>query len=269
MKTPSHLKTLLQLAALALLPTAASAHQPQSGDTFQDCADCPEMVVIPAGSFTMGSPKSESERSSVEGPRHEITLTKPFAAGIYEVTFAEWDACVAAGGCGGHRPNDRGWGRGDLPVGNVSWQDAQGYVDWLSGVTGHSYRLLSESEWEYAARAGTSGRYHWGSEMSPEKANYGEKVGQPSPVGSYPPNDFGLHDVHGNMWEWVGDCWNSGYAGAPADGSVWTAGNCAGRVLRGGSWINVPRNLRSAFRLRYDVESRLSYVGFRVARDLD
>ena len=212
------------------------------GKVFRDCPECPEMVVVPAGSFTMGSPSSEKGRYDGEGPQHRVTIPEPFAVGKYEVTFAEWDACVAAGGCYGHRLYDPGWGRGQRPVIVVSWEDAKAYVGWLSRKTGERYRLLSEAEWEYAARAGTRTRYHWGHSIGRNQANCDgcgsrwddEKT---APVGSFPANGFGLHDVHGNVWEWVEDCWHGSYAGAPTDGRAWaTGGDCERRVLRGGSW---------------------------------
>ena len=239
---------------------------------FRDCPECPEMVVVPAGSFMMGSPPGETGRTKHEGPRHRVTIPKPFAVGKYEVTFAEWDACVAAGGCRGHRREDQGWGRGRRPAINVNWDDAKAYVRWLSRKTGKQYRLLSEAEWEYAARAGKSTRYHWGDDIGRNRANCdlcGSRWddNQTAPVGSFPANAFGLHDAHGNVWEWVEDCWNPNYAGAPADGSAWRSGDCYSRVLRGGSWYDLPRFLRSANRNRSGVRS--DDFGFRVARTLD
>ena len=240
----------------------------QAGREFRDCAGCPEMVVVPSGSFMMGSPDSEEGRYDDEGPRHRVSISQPFAVGKYEVTFAEWDACVSDGGCGGYQPDDEGWGRGLRPVINVSWNDAKEYVRWLSGRTGHVYRLLSESEWEYAARAGTTGKYHFGSRITSGQANFGFNNGRPVPVGRYPANDFGLHDVHGNAWEWVEDCLNGSYAGAPTDGSAWTAGECQFRVLRGGSWNFEPWYLRSAVRDGGTVGIRNDGGGFRIARTL-
>ena len=250
------------------------------GKVFQDCGECPEMVVVPEGSFWMGSPSSEADRNEDEGPQHGVTILSAFAVGKYEVTFAEWDACVAAGGCGGHRPADRGWGRGRHPVTNVKWEDAKAYVGWLSRKTWERYRLLSEAEWEYAARAGTTGPFHFGSTISTDRANYngndtygsgrkGVYRKKTVSVGSFPANAFGLHDMHGNVWEWVEDCWHSGYAGAPTDGGAWTSG-CDGdrRVLRGGSWANAPKFLRSAYRVRSSAGNRNIHVGFRVARTL-
>ena len=254
----------------------------QPGKTLRDCEQCPEMVVVPAGSYMMGSPDGEEGRSSAEGPVHEVTIATPLAVGKYEVTFAEWDACVAAGGCT-YQPSDEGWGRGKRPVINVSWDDIQQYVKWLSGETGQAYRLLSEAEWEYVARAGTTTPFHTGETLSPAQANYKGKYtygsGQKGaykektvPVGSYAANGFGVYDVHGNVWEWVADCWNDSYAGAPSDGSAWTSGNTSGncslRVLRGGSWFLNPEYLRSASRSSYVTGSRFHVIGFRLARTL-
>ena len=248
-----------------------AARVPPVGSVFRDCAHCPEMIVVPSGRFTMSSPSSEEGRYDDEGPQHGVTIGSAFAVGVYEVTFAEWDACVSSGGCGGYRPDDWGMGRGQRPVINVSWEDAQSYVGWLSRETGKSYRLLSESEWEYVARAGTVTRYWWGNAIGVNRANCdgcgsrwdGERT---APVGSFTANAFGLHDVHGNVWEWVEDCWNDRYAGAPRDGSAWESGECSLRVLRGGSWVNGPRDLRAADRNWVDSGNRDNYVGFRVAR---
>ncbi len=243
------------------------------GETFRECDVCPEMVVVPAGNFMMGSPSHEEGRGSDEGPVRRVTITELFSVGVREVTFAEWDACASAGGCGGHRPDDEGWGRGNRPVVNVSWKDAQAYVDWLSRKTGAEYRLLSEAEWEYAARAGTTTRYFWGDDVGRNRANCsggscGDSWKFTAPVGSFAANGWGLHDMHGNVWEWVDDCWNGSYAGAPSDGSAWESGNCDRRDLRGGSWSNEPRILRSANRDGGGTGVRLNSVGFRVARTL-
>ena len=250
------------------------------GRKFRDCNDCPEMVVVPAGSFEMGSPSSEEGRSVDEGPKHRVSMAKPFAVGVHEVTFREWDACRRAGGCS-HDPGDRGWGRGERPAINVSWNDAKEYVRWLSRTTGADYRLPSESEWEYAARGGTTTPFHFGSTISPEQANYdgnytygsgrkGRYRKHTVPVGWFPENAFGLHDVHGNVREWVEDCWHRDYRGAPSDGRAWIRdGGCSYRVLRGGSWGNGPRLLRSAYRSGYGARVRNNINGFRVARTLD
>jgi len=178
---------------------------------FKECAECPLMVVIPAGEFTMGSPSAEQGAEK----EHRVTLAAPFAVSKMEVTFEEWDACVADGGCGGYRPDDQEWGRGKHPVINVSWQNGQAYVDWLRRKTGKPYRLLSEAEWEYAARAGTTTRYAHGETLSPQQANFDattdgsgpsdENRQRTVPVGSFPANRFGLHDMSGNVSEWVED----------------------------------------------------------------
>ena len=248
------------------------------GSRFRDCAGCPEMVVVPAGSFMMGSPASEEARDDNEGPRHRVTIAKPIAVGVYEVTFAEWDTCVRGGGCR-YRPDDEGWGRGQRPVINVSWEDAQQYVRWLSRQSRAKYRLLSEAEWEYVARAGTTTPFHYGRTISTNQANYNGKFtfgggrkgtyrGRTAPGGTFAPNAFGLYDVHDNVREWTHDCWNGSYRGAPADGSAWETGDCSRRVLRGGSWSSGPRVLRSANRSGIDSGYRFNNFGFRVARTL-
>jgi formylglycine-generating enzyme required for sulfatase activity len=224
---------------------------------FRDCRECPEMVLVPAGAAWLASGRN-------------VTIGAPFAVGKFEVTFAEWDACVAQGGCS-HRPYDGGWGRGRQPVINVNWDDAQQYVAWLSRKTGKSYRLLSEAEWEYAAQAG-SGR----EAVAAQGANQANCFGcgsrwggrQTAPVGSFAANAFGLHDMLGNVWEWTADCWNDNHAGAAADGSARQGGACSSRVLRGGSWSNVPEFTRSADRSGITTGSRGDDAGFRVARTL-
>ena len=247
---------------------------------FRDCAECPEMVVVPAGSFTMGSPPSEKGRGDDEGPQHPVTIPAPFAVGKYEVTFEEWDACVAGGGiCSGDWTSDKGWGRGQRPMIDVSWGDAKAYVAWLWWKTNRPYRLLTEAEWEYAARAGTTGPFHFGSTISTDQANYnggthgsgrkGVYRKKTVPVGSFPANKFGLHDMRGNVQEWVEDCWHSSYDGAPSDGSSWgSGGDCGVRVLRGGSWNRGPWYLRAADRFRNPTWSRIINFGFRIARTL-
>lgn len=231
------------------------------------------MVVIPAGSFTMGSPANEPGRDGDEGPQHPVSIPRPFAVGKFEVTFDQWDACVAGGGCAGYRPSDNGWGRGNRPAINVSWSDAKQYVEWLGRKTGKPYRLLSEAEWEYAARAGTVTSWSCGSSESCLTAagwHSGNAGGRTQAVGTKSANGFGLHDMHGNVWEWTEDCWHDSYAGAPADGSAWTSGgNCWSRVLRGGSWYLDPGYLRSASRYWDLTGGRGSYFGFRLARTLD
>ena len=253
----------------------------QAGERFRDCDDvCPEMVVVPAGTFMMGAPESEVGSGIDEHVVHAVSVPS-FAMGVYEVTFEEWDACVAGGGCGRYRPSDEGWGRGRRPVIGLSWDDARLYVEWLSSRTGERYRLPSESEWEYAARAGTTTPFHTGETITSDQANYDGRFLYPTgydpngvhreqtlPVGSFGANAWGLHDVHGNVDEWVEDCWNNSYVGAPADGSAWLTGECVLRVLRGGSWFYNPSNLRSANRGWLTTGDRDSDLGFRVARTL-
>ena len=234
------------------------------------------MVVVPAGSFLMGTPDTDEfryVRVDNEGPVHRVTIARPFAVGVYEVTFDEWDACASDGGCVGYRPYDDGWGRGRRPVIRVSWEDAKEYVRWLSRKTGEAYRLPSEAEWEYVARAGTTTRYWWGAEIGRNRANCrgcGSRwdYKQTAPVGSFSANAFGLYDVIGNVTEWVEDCWNGGYDGAPTDGSAWRSGNCYRAVDRGGSWGSSHEAISSAYRA--PLPTRISYnsVGFRVARTL-
>ncbi len=236
------------------------------GHEFTDGPSCPAMVVLPAGSFTMGSPQGEAGRDEDEGPQHDVTIARPFAVGKYQITFDEWNAAVANGGCE-TVPDDEGWGGGTRPVINVDWRQTQTYVSWLCQETGKDYRLLSEAEWEYAARAGSATAYFVGDTISETQANFNSEG--TVPVGSFPPNGFGLHDMHGNVFEWVDDCWNGSYDGAPTDGSAWTTGECDMRLLRGGSWFSSDRLLRSAERLRYLDEISRNYLGFRVARSLD
>jgi formylglycine-generating enzyme required for sulfatase activity len=250
-------------------------------DMFKECDKCPEMIVVPAGSFTMGSPLNEPERSLDEDPRHQVTIGNAFAVGKFAVTFDEWDACVTDGGCNGFRPSDEGWGRDRRPAIHVSWNDAKAYVAWLSRKTGKGYRLLSEAEREYVARAGTMTTFWWGSSITPRQANYdgnfaynkgakGEYRRKTLQVDSFEPNPWGLYQVHGNVWEWVEDCWHHDYRGAPVDGTAWTdaAGHCSYRVLRGGSWSYVPKLLRTAARGRGAAGFRSRLNGLRVARTL-
>ena len=246
-----------------------------TGHVFRDCKDCPEMVVVPAGSFMMGSPPNDNWRMKHDIPRHLVTIAAPFAVGRYEITFDEWDACVAAGGCGNYRPSDQGWGRGRRPVIHVSWHDAKAYTDWLSRKTGESYRLLSEAEWEYAARAGTTTRYSWGDKLGRNRANCKDcrsrrYNGQTAPVGSFPANRFGLHDVHGNVYEWVEDCVHESYRGAPSNGSAWiSGGECSMRIMRGGAWYAPYFTVLSFQRNWSKSGTRISDGrGFRVARTL-
>jgi formylglycine-generating enzyme required for sulfatase activity len=283
----------------------SDAHLP-IGAIFQDAPFAPEMVVVPAGTFIMGSgdgetpvemldgsrgdvlPKEEG-RDNHEGPQHEVTIPQPFAVGRYAVTFEEWDAAQGDAdwqrvtGLEPRTPDDEGWGRGKRPVINVSWNDSRAYAKWLSEETGKTYRLLSEAEWEYAARAGTTGPFSFDGPITTDKANYdgdysyagspkGEDRGRTVPVDSFQPNPWGLYQVHGNVWEWVEDCWNDSYSDKPdslkVSGSAWTAGNCDYRLLRGGSWGLNPQLLRSASRVWNFRVYRGNYIGFRLARTL-
>ena len=240
-----------------------------------------DMVSIPGGTFRMGDMNGGGDDD--ERPVHSVTVPA-FMLGKHEVTFAQWDACVADGGCGRYRPDDEGWGRGNRPVIHVSWDDIQLFIDWLNARTGGNFRLPTEAEWEYAARAGSSSTYHFGNSES-ELCRYGnhadtstdyswrnkscsDGVGKrTAKVGRYQPNSYGLYDMHGNVWEWAQDCWNDSYAGAPTDGSAWTSGDCSRRVIRGGSWYNEPRALRSADRSGHTRSNRNSNIGFRLAQD--
>jgi len=259
--------------------SAAQEHALKPMDAFKECGICPVMVVVPAGSFIMGSPADETNRETSEGPQHQVTFARQFAVGRFAVTFEEWDACVADGGCNGYRPKDEGWGRGRRPAINVSWDDAKAYVAWLSKKTGKTYRLLSEAEREYVTRAGTTTPFWWGTSIATSQANYdgagtygggpkGEVRHRTVPVDSFLPNPWGLYQVHGNVSEWVEDCWHESYDGAPSNGSSWTSGNCIRRVTRGGSWFNPPVLIRSAARWGYGPFGRLPTLGFRAARAL-
>jgi formylglycine-generating enzyme required for sulfatase activity len=252
-------------------------------DSFRECEQCPEMVVVPAGSFMMGSPATEPERVGDADMQHRVTFARQFSVGRFAVTFDEWDACIRDGGCNGYQPSDEGWGRGKRPTINVSRNDAKAYAAWLSRKTGRTYRLLSEAEREYVARAGTTTPFWWGTSISTGQANYdgnstynngpkGEYRQKTVPVDSFQPNPWGLYQVHGNIWEWVEDCWNHDYRGAPTNGSAWTSGDCnsavLSAVLRGGAWDSSASHLRSAFRNGSAATSRYDSYGFRVARTL-
>ena len=251
------------------------------------------MVVAPAGHFVMGSPDGrapvigldgkpradqsapeEKGRYSNEGPQHEVRIGKAFAVSKYEAAFAEWEACVAAGAC--PPVADSGWGKENQPVINVTWEEATQYADWLSRMTGKQYQLLSEAEWEYAARGGSTTAYFWGNDIGKGNANCdgcGSKWDdtQTAPVGSFAPNPFGLHDMHGNVREWVADGWHENYEGAPADGSIWESKSDSRRVLRDSDWETDagPQYLRVANRGRLTPDTRIFIIGFRLARRLN
>ena len=255
--------------------SATTAHRQKE---FQDCSTCPEMITIPPGQFRMGS----THLGLYERPVHRVNIKHAFAVSRFEITFNEWDACIADSGCA-HRPSDDGWGRGQRPVINVSWHDVvDQYLPWLGAKTGRAYRLLTEAEWEYVARGNSPTLYSWGDAVGTANANcngcgsaWDNKM--TAPVGSFRANPFGLYDLHGNVWEWVVDCWHNSYHGAPNDGSEWIVdcerddffGQTNLRLVRGGAWYDSPRRLRSA--RRYAIAARFrngNHVGFRVALTL-
>jgi len=245
-----------------LPPKTIAAHE------VKDCPGCPSLIALPAGSFTMGSNTSDPS----EKPSHHVSISKPFAIGKYEVTVEQWDACVAASACS--RITIDGNLSKTSPVRDVSWDDAQQYVQWLAKTTGKPYRLPTEAEWEYAARGGTSTRYWWGEQMRSGMANCkgcGEPWQKEAPlnVGSFPANPFGLHDMNGSVWEWVADCWHNSYKGAPADGQAWDEPECRTRVIRGGSWRDDASYMLSSTRFKYDASVRYLQNGFRVARAVE
>jgi formylglycine-generating enzyme required for sulfatase activity len=264
--------------------TASEEQRLKPGDEFRECPMCPVMVVVPGGSFLMGSPENEPGRDGDEGPQQQVTIAKDYALGKYEVAFEEWDACLAGRGCNGWRPSDQGWGRGRNPVILVSWQDAKSYAAWLSQRTGRPYRLPSEAEWERAARGGKDTQFWWGPSISTSQANFdgtvpyagvrrGEVRQRTLPVESFQPNAFGLYNVHGNVWEWVEDCWHRRYSDRPdavqQTGAPWDFPGCEFRVFRGGSWADAANVLRAANRGRYEPSIRNTSSGFRIARTLD
>ena len=252
------------LAGLRPTPTPTPTPQPpvqaaKPGQIFKDCqaSHCPEMVVIPAGSFTMGSNRHDNEK-----PTRSVNI-RSFALGKYEVTQRQWKAVM------GDNPSYFKNGCSNCPVESVRWDDIQKFLQKLNQMTGKEYRLPSEAEWEYAARAGTTTEWSSGNDASSVKqyAWYTENsTGRIQPVGTKQPNAFGLHDMHGNVWEWVQDVWHDNYNGAPTDGTSWTVGDQSRRVLRGGSWGHLPVYLRSASRIRYATGDRDNGFGFRIAR---
>jgi formylglycine-generating enzyme required for sulfatase activity len=264
--------------------SAAREHELKPGDSFKECAqDCPEMVIVPAGSFMMGATEKEISVPGYKSeiPQHTVTIAKPFAVSRYQLRFADWDSCVSGGGCNNYEPYDERWGHGQQPVVNVTWADAQRYVAWLSQVTGNGYRLLSEAEYEYAARAGTATVYPWGDDIkfNGSAMTVCSECGsqwdneQSAPVGSFPPNKFGLYDMVGNVWELVEDCYHDNYNGAPMDGSAWawiTDGDCTRHEVRGGNWGQPADLVRSASRsYMEDAAGGGNVLGFRVARTLN
>ena len=286
--------TVRNFIASQVRPLSAEAERAvKPGTAFKECLkNCPDMVVVPAGSFLMGSPDGEKGRYNSEGPVHPVTIAKPFAVAKFTVTWDEWEVCVAMRGCDGRPTGPADFGKGSRPVINITWDQANAYATWLSRMTGKPYRLLTEAEWEYAARGVTSREaphpaYPWGDSDICKHANLadksfagrytGEAVGcddkwaNTAPVGSFPANAFGLYDMHGNVWQWVQDSWHDDYSGdPPADGTEWIKdADTSRRVVRGGSWIDNPQNLRSAFRGWLTTLNRNNNLGFRVGRTLN
>ena len=294
--------TITATIAFACPAAAQDEADPVSGDRWRDCDECPEMIVVPAGTFTMGSPVSEAGRYDREGPAREVRIAKPFAIGRYEVTLDEYSRFAqatqrspGAGSClvnEGHHWEEqagRSWRDPPFPqaprhpVVCISWNDASAYVSWLSRRTRMDYRLPSAAEWEYAARAGTNAPWYWG-HGSAEQCRYAngadlatdfpwrtpcnDGYARTSLVGLFQANAFGLHDMLGNAWEWVQDCFNWTYDGAPVNGDAWEEGDCSARVMRGASWASTPTYLRSAHRAGERATFRSDYTGFRVARTL-
>ena len=243
------------------------------GQEFSECArGCPTMIVVPAGEFMMGLEEGGHTNKANERPQHKVTFAKPFAVGKFEVTFDEWDVCVGAGDCQQVGEGTRSGSSGSQPVAKISWDDAQRFVAWLARLTGKPYRLLTEAEWEYSARAGTTTHYSFGDDINLlEDYAWDAQNSKWSshPVGEKKPNAFGLYDVHGNVDEWVEDRYHKDYESAPADGSAWNEGGEYGRVLRGGSWGDLYTDLTSTVREGRDTDFRLDYDGFRVARTLE
>ena len=279
MKKPIVAPSLGVLAVFLAGQAVAQGQEP--GDTFSDAlrngGRGPEMMVVPGGSFEMGC-ALRLDCFDDQKPVHQVTIFRPFAVSKYEITFEDYGRFADSNDL-----DDEGWGRGRRPVINVSWDDAKDYVAWLSSQTGQSYRLLTEAQWEYAARAGSATKYHfgdseselcgyanfWDMEAGNASAPCSDGVSlQTAEVGTYAPNAFGLHDMHGNVYEWVEDCWNRSYSGAPSDGSACLNGDCSKRVLRSSSWFDSPKGTHAAIRVRFAPSLRNSVGGFRVARTL-
>lgn len=267
-----------------LTPEREQALRPK--DSFKECDVCPEMVVVPPGSFMMGTPADEPDRFKGEGPIHGVTIAHPFAVGRFSVSFDEWDACLADGGCGKVKGDDR-FGRGRMPAQGINFEAAKLYLAWLSRKVGRTYRLPSESEREYFARAGTTTPFWFGRTISVQSASYEAELGyptyktaddypksprgpsatRPAVVDSYPPNPFGLYQVHGNVFEWTEDCFNKRYnEDKPTDGTPWLDGDCSKRMLRGGTWAFLALKSRSGHRESSDITGGYS---FRVVRTLN
>jgi formylglycine-generating enzyme required for sulfatase activity len=252
------------LASAVVAPPAAPTFTP--GQSLRDCQSCPEMVVVPGGLFMMGSPSNQAGRGRDEGPQREVSVS-PFAIGKYEVTFQQWDACLAGGGCSGFSPADHGWGRGAHPVTGVSYNDAKAYVDWLNAQNPNMhYRLASEAEWEYAARAGAAGVYAFNGRLTTHLATF--LMQRTTEVGSHGANTYGLFDMYGNVGEWVEDCYSASYNLAPVDGAPVEGTRCTRRTYRGGSYADQATALRATARRAATPTTRLPGLGFRIARAL-
>ena len=261
------------LVATLLLTSGSAAHHaasavmaPKPMEVFRDCAACPEMVALPGGTFAMGSDKFGEE----EKPVHLVSV-QPFAISRYEVTFDDWQRCIDDKVC--READDHLWGRGKRPIINISWPEAVAFTEWLSKDTGVKYRLPTEAEWEYAARGGTYTEYPWGNEIGANNANCRECntplwEHQSLEVGLFPPNPFGLYDMHGNVWEWMADCWTKGYVNAPRDGKASETGDCKRRVTRSGSWYYFPQLSRSASRDSFPADLFSYNIGIRLVREL-
>ncbi len=297
MRSPTTPRVSLLLLALGVASQAPAA---EPGETFTECRNCPTLVVIPAGEFLMGSPPEEPEREEDE-PQHHVTISQPFALSTTPITWNQWEACVRDDWCpaeeidtalrqnpdGTPNENYRDYGRGTRPAVGMNWYDTQRFVGWLNWKTGEddAYRLPTDAEWEYAARAGTTTAYPWGATLDYEYGNFGKREGglggwaegrdvwvdETSPVASFPANAWGLYDMFGNIFEWTQDCYEVDMAHAPVDGSASTEGNCANRVFRSGTFTSNPYMQRSARRgAPYPATTRgRNYLGFRVAKTLD
>jgi formylglycine-generating enzyme required for sulfatase activity len=292
---------LFLLAGCASMSGGSTHDGARSAGRIKECRNCPELVVIPAGSYLMGSPENEPERRENERQRR-ITFARPFAMATTPITWDQWEACVRDRWCdgaaidaalrlapdGSPNPNYRDYGRGTRPAVGMSWYDAQNYVGWLNWKTGNddAYHMPSEAEWEYAARAGTTTAFPWGNTLDFNYGNFGLRgreirggfaegrdvwVNETSPVGSFPPNAWGLYDMHGNVFEWTQDCYQADLARAPTDGRANTEGDCAVRVFRKGTFASNPYMQRSSRRgAPYPATTRgRDYLGFRVAKTLD
>lgn len=254
-------------AFLGMMVLASSAWIGLAWAGMKDCDVCPELAIIPPGDFVMGSDGPHK----FERPSLVVHIDKAFAMGVYEVSFDEWQVCIDEGACGPDIPNDHNWGRKTRPVINITWAEANMYTDWLTKKTGNTYRLPTESEWEYAARADTITEFSWGDKVGTSLGNCrncGPKISHKSlPVDSFKPNPWGLYNMHGNVWEWTQDCWNPNLEDMPNDGTARLTGDCRQRVMRSGSWYYFSKNLRSSWRAKNDARVKSYGIGLRVVRE--